>query len=62
MKTHTIEKKGALYLSSYEEEVEAMKEAVMCISENYDHLTKLMICTDSQSLFKLPKVYGITGA
>ena len=47
---HTIEKKGALFTCSYEEEVEAMKEAAVWISENCDRQTKVMICTDSQSL------------
>ena len=49
-KVHTIERKGALFTCSYEEEVEAMREAALWIAENCDHQTEVMICMDSQSL------------
>ena len=46
----TITKRGALYTCSYEEEVEAMRIATKWIKENCEPETKILICTDSQSL------------
>ena len=39
---HIIERKGSLYTCSYEEEVEAMKEAALWISEKCDPQTKVI--------------------
>ena len=48
---HTIESKGSLYTCSYEEEVQALKDAANWVVENAED-TPVMICTDSQSLCK----------
>jgi ribonuclease HI len=46
----TIQRRGALYTSSYEEEYEAMISAVRWIDEHCGSETRVLICTDSQSL------------
>ena len=46
----SVEKKGALYTCSYEEEVEAMKMAATWIDQHCEREESIQICTDSQSL------------
>ena len=46
---HTIERKGALYTCSYEEEIEAMKMTAKWITENCERDDNILICTDCQS-------------
>ena len=45
-----IMKRGRLVTSSYEEEVEAMKEASLWIESNVKTNAKVLICTDSKAL------------
>ena len=47
---HVIMKKGAARTSSYEEEDQAMKDAITWISENGQPDERIVIATDSQSL------------
>ena len=51
-KNHVICKKGAAYTSSYEEESQALGDALAWIAENCGHGCRVVICTDSQSLCK----------
>ena len=54
----TIERKGALYTCSYEEEVEAMKAASEWIVENCEEEERILICTDCQSLCMALRSYN----
>jgi ribonuclease HI len=49
---HIIRSKGAEETSSYEEELQAMEDAVQWIAEECGEESLVMICTDSQSLCK----------
>ena len=48
--THSEQRKGALYMCSYEEEVEAMMMATEWIANHCQTSHNVTICTDSQSL------------
>ena len=46
----TMRRKGAALTSSYEEEVQAMEDAVSWIVENGEDGQRIVVATDSQSL------------
>ena len=57
-KIDVIRRKGAAHTSSYEEECQAMGDALTWTAENCDHECRVVICTDSQSLCKALAEYS----
>ena len=57
-KIHCIRTKGAAFTSSFEEECQAFKDTMRWLAENAVEYSRVLVCTDSQSLCKALEGHG----